>query len=113
MRASTTFAAALLAACAQAAPVVESRQVIYGCYFNGQGIENQLVTVGHDIDVTGTDGKTYTLDCGTTSQQLVPGVFAKCTVNGKQPAGITGVDAANINCPVTADVAANCAAPAV
>ncbi|KAK1980736.1 hypothetical protein LZ30DRAFT_722282 [Colletotrichum cereale] len=103
MHAVTLAITALLAAGAQTAPALESREVVYGCYFNGQGIVNQYVSVGHDIDVTGTGGKTFTLDCGTTSQQLVPNVFAKCTVNGKQPAGITANqgDKNAINCPVS------------
>ncbi|KAL0942361.1 uncharacterized protein CTRU02_200247 [Colletotrichum truncatum] len=100
MRSFTTVAAALLFVGAQAAPAVESRQIVYGCYFNGDGIANQYVTVGSDIDITGKSGKVWTLDCGTTSEQIVKGVFAKCTVNGKQPFGITGFDAANINCPI-------------
>lgn len=58
-------------------------------YFSGEGINNQYVSVGHDIDVTDANGNTRNLDCGTTSQQLVPNVFAKCTVDKKQPAGIT------------------------
>ncbi|KAJ0295789.1 hypothetical protein COL5a_009082 [Colletotrichum fioriniae] len=84
-----TVAAALLVAGAQAAPALESRQIIYGCYFSGDGIVNQYVSVGHDIDVTGTSGKSYHIDCGTTSGQIVPDVFAKCTVDGKKPDGIT------------------------
>ncbi|KAK2065595.1 hypothetical protein LY76DRAFT_586318 [Colletotrichum caudatum] len=103
MHAVTFAITALLAACSQAAAFPESRQIVYGCYFNGQGIVNQYVSVGHDIDVTGNGGKTFTLDCGTTSEQLVPNVFAKCTVNGKQPAGITAStqDKNAINCPVS------------
>ncbi|TQN63588.1 hypothetical protein CSHISOI_11827, partial [Colletotrichum shisoi] len=91
MHAFTTLAAALLVAGAQAAPALESRQIIYGwrSYFTGDGIVDQYVSVGHDIDVTGASGKTWNLDCGTTSQQLVPNVFAKCDVNNKQPSGIT------------------------
>lgn len=92
MRSFTAVAAALLLAGVQAAPALESRQIIYGCYFNGDGIVNQYVSVGHDIDVTSPSGKIWHLDCGTTSTQLVKGVFAKCTVNDKQPAGITGFD---------------------
>ncbi|KAK0375947.1 hypothetical protein CLIM01_06685 [Colletotrichum limetticola] len=84
-----TVAAALLVAGAQAAPALESRQIIYGCYFSGDGVVNQYVSVGHDIDVTGTSGKSYHIDCGTTSGQIVPNVFAKCTVDGKKPDGIT------------------------
>ncbi|KAK2004229.1 hypothetical protein LX36DRAFT_696368 [Colletotrichum falcatum] len=103
MQAITFAVTVLLAAGAQAAPALEGRQTIYGCYFTGDGIVNQQVTVGHDIDVVGTSGKTYTLDCGTTSQQIVPNVFAKCTVNGKQPAGITAnsQDKNAINCPIS------------
>ncbi|KAK1566273.1 uncharacterized protein LY79DRAFT_492229, partial [Colletotrichum navitas] len=47
------------------------------------------VSIGHDIDIAGAGGKTYNLDSGTISQQLVPDVFVKCTVNGMQPADIT------------------------
>ncbi|KAF6784598.1 hypothetical protein CSOJ01_15729 [Colletotrichum sojae] len=102
MRSFSAVAAALLFAGAQAAPAVESRQVIYGCYFNGDGIVNQYVSVGHDIDVTSPSGKTWHLDCGTTSVPIIKDVFAKCTVNKKQPAGVTGVDSENrnINCPI-------------
>ncbi|KAK1671360.1 hypothetical protein BDP55DRAFT_771843 [Colletotrichum godetiae] len=98
-----TVAAALLIAGAQAAPALESRQDVYGCYFSGDGINNQYVSVGHDIDVTDASGNTRNLDCGTTSQQLVPNVFAKCTVDKKQPAGITAneSDKNAINCPVS------------
>ncbi|KAF4779305.1 hypothetical protein HER10_EVM0002675 [Colletotrichum scovillei] len=67
-----TVAAALLVAGAQAAPALESRQVIYGCYFSGEGINNQYVSVGHDIDVTDANGNTRNLDCGTTSSSLFP-----------------------------------------
>ncbi|KAK6216539.1 hypothetical protein QIS74_06653 [Colletotrichum tabaci] len=103
MHAFTTIAAALLVAGAQAAPALESRQIIYGCYFTGDGIVDQYVSVGHDIDVTGASGKTWNLDCGTTSQQLVPNVFAKCDVNKKQPFGITAnaKDVNAINCPIS------------
>ncbi|KAK1709424.1 hypothetical protein CaCOL14_005528 [Colletotrichum acutatum] len=98
-----TVAAALLVAGVQAAPALESRQIIYGCYFSGDGVVNQYVSVGHDIDVTGTSGKSYHIDCGTTSGQIVPNVFAKCTVDGKQPAGITAneSDKNAINCPIS------------
>ncbi|EXF78111.1 hypothetical protein CFIO01_04456 [Colletotrichum fioriniae PJ7] len=98
-----TVAAALLVAGAQAAPALESRQIIYGCYFSGDGIVNQYVSVGHDIDVTGTSGKSYHIDCGTTSGQIVPDVFAKCTVDGKKPDGITAneSDKNAINCPIS------------
>ncbi|OHW98649.1 hypothetical protein CSPAE12_02637 [Colletotrichum incanum] len=103
MHAFATVAAALLLGAAQAAPAPESRQIIYGCYFTGDGIVNQYVSVGHDIDVPGTSGKTWNLDCGTTSTQLVPNVFAKCTVNKKQPSGITANenDKNAINCPIS------------
>ncbi|KAK1469121.1 hypothetical protein CMEL01_00888 [Colletotrichum melonis] len=98
-----TVAAALLVAGAQAAPALESRQIIYGCYFSGDGVVNQYVSVGHDIDVTGTSGKSYHIDCGTTSGQIVPNVFAKCTVDGKKPDGITAneSDKNAINCPIS------------
>ncbi|KAK1654522.1 hypothetical protein BDP81DRAFT_445335 [Colletotrichum phormii] len=98
-----TVAAALLVAGAQAAPALESRQIIYGCYFSGDGVANQYVSVGHDSKVTGTSGKTYLIDCGTTSGQIVPNVFAKCTVDGKQPDGITAnkSDKNAINCPIS------------
>ncbi|KAI3538234.1 hypothetical protein CABS03_06480 [Colletotrichum abscissum] len=100
-----TIAAALLVAGAQAAPALESRQIIYGCdsYFSGDGVVNQYVSVGHDIDVTGTSGKSYHIDCGTTSGQIVPNVFAKCTVDGKKPDGITAneSDKNAINCPIS------------
>ncbi|GKT49031.1 uncharacterized protein ColSpa_09212 [Colletotrichum spaethianum] len=102
MRSFTAIAAALLVVGVQAAPTLESRQIIYGCYFTGDGIVNQYVSVGHDIDVTGATDKTWTLDCGTTSEQLVPNVFAKCTVNGKQPFNVTANanDKNAINCPI-------------
>ncbi|KAK1530899.1 uncharacterized protein CCOS01_06002 [Colletotrichum costaricense] len=98
-----TIAAALLVAGAQAAPALESRQIIYGCYFSGDGVVNQYVSVGHDIDVTGTSGKSYHIDCGTTSGQIVPNIFAKCTVDGKKPDGITAneSDKNAINCPIS------------
>ncbi|KAK1543253.1 hypothetical protein CPAR01_03886 [Colletotrichum paranaense] len=111
-----TVAAALLVAGAQAAPALESRQIIYGwgsnsctgltvidSYFSGDGVVNQYVSVGHDIDVTGTSGKSYHIDCGTTSGQIVPNVFAKCTVDGKKPDGITAneSDKNAINCPIS------------
>ncbi|KAK1715986.1 hypothetical protein BDP67DRAFT_488444 [Colletotrichum lupini] len=98
-----TIAAALLVAGAQAAPALESRQIIYGCYFSGDGVVNQYVSVGHDIDVTGTSGKSYHIDCGTTSGQIVPNVFAKCTVDDKKPDGITAneSDKNAINCPIS------------
>ncbi|WYZ41727.1 hypothetical protein EsH8_V_000622 [Colletotrichum jinshuiense] len=101
MRSSITAVAALLLAGAQAAPVVESRQIIYGCYFTGDGIVNQYVSVGHDIDVTGTS-KSWHLDCGTTSDQIIKDVYAKCTVDGKTPAGITAneSDVNAISCPI-------------
>ncbi|GJC89185.1 hypothetical protein ColLi_12023 [Colletotrichum liriopes] len=89
MHAFITVAAALLLAGVQAAPALESRQIIYGCYFTGDGIVNQYVSVGHDIDVPGASGKIWNLDCGTTSTQLVPNVFAKCAVNKEEPFGIT------------------------
>ncbi|KAK1452504.1 hypothetical protein CCUS01_10982 [Colletotrichum cuscutae] len=74
-----TVAAALLVAGAQAAPALESRQIIYGC------------------------GKSYHIDCGTTSGQIVPNIFAKCTVDGKKPDGITAneSDKNAINCPIS------------
>lgn len=57
-------------------------------HFTGDGISADI-SVGHDAGsdapLTGTSGKTYELDCGTTSTQPVPGVFAKCTVNGEKP----------------------------
>ncbi|KAF9882207.1 hypothetical protein CkaCkLH20_00243 [Colletotrichum karsti] len=96
MRSVSSFVAAILLAGGQAAPAVESRQVIYGCYFNGDGIANQYVSVGHDIDAPGKSGKTWHLDCGTTSVPIIKDVFAKCTVDGKQPFGITGVDSAYV-----------------
>ncbi|KAF4785124.1 hypothetical protein HER10_EVM0002909 [Colletotrichum scovillei] len=91
-----TVAAAILVAGAQAAPALEP-------YFSGDGVVSQYVSVGHDIDVTGTSGKSYHIDCGTTSGQIVPNVFAKCTVDGKKPDGITAneSDKNAINCPIS------------
>ncbi|KKY39768.1 hypothetical protein UCDDA912_g00193 [Diaporthe ampelina] len=87
---ATTTVASLLTLCLSAvgAATVQSRQVIYGCHFTGDGI-NADISVGHDAGsdapLNGTSGKTYELDCGTTSSQPVPGVFAKCTINGEKP----------------------------
>lgn len=57
-------------------------------HFTGDGISADI-SVGHDAGsdapLTGSSGKTYELDCGTTSTQPVPGVFANCTVNGEKP----------------------------
>ncbi|KAG7055222.1 hypothetical protein JMJ77_0007687 [Colletotrichum scovillei] len=110
-----TVAAAILVAGAQAAPALEPPghlwmgfQPLYGLtvidsYFSGDGVVSQYVSVGHDIDVTGTSGKSYHIDCGTTSGQIVPNVFAKCTVDGKKPDGITAneSDKNAINCPIS------------
>ncbi|CAN8099077.1 unnamed protein product [Discula destructiva] len=79
-----TAAAALMLGIVQASPLVENRQDGFGCKFYGDGIKNQHVGVGHDIDVLGDSGHLRHLDCGTTSNQFVPGIFAKCTVDGKQ-----------------------------
>ncbi|OLN85548.1 hypothetical protein CCHL11_05808 [Colletotrichum chlorophyti] len=102
MHAFTTIAAALLLAGVQAAPVVETRQVIYGCYFSGDGIVDRYISVGHDEDVPGQSGKVYHLDCGTTSSPRVGEIFAKCTVDDKEPFGITAnaSDKNGINCPI-------------
>ncbi|KAK7703440.1 hypothetical protein SLS64_009109 [Diaporthe eres] len=89
MHVATTIAS-LLAVCLSAvsAASIQSRQTIYGCHFTGDGISADI-SVGHDAGsdapLTGTSGKTYELDCGTTSTQPVPGVYAKCTVNGEKP----------------------------
>uniref|UniRef100_L2FCG0 Uncharacterized protein n=1 Tax=Colletotrichum fructicola (strain Nara gc5) TaxID=1213859 RepID=L2FCG0_COLFN len=98
MRAFTTIAAALLVA-GGPPPSRAARSSTAGDYFSGDGIVDQYISVGHDEDIPGKT-KTWHLDCGTTSSQLVPGVFAKCTVDGKAPFGITGHDATNINCPI-------------
>ncbi|KAG6368957.1 hypothetical protein INS49_003176 [Diaporthe citri] len=107
MRAATTIAS-LLAVCLSAvsAATIQSRQVIYGCenhsHFTGDGISADI-SVGHDAGsdapLTGTSGKTYELDCGTTSTQPVPGVYAKCTVNGEKPV-ISAYNATFITCAI-------------
>ncbi|KAJ0121947.1 hypothetical protein J7T55_002458 [Diaporthe amygdali] len=87
---SASTIVSVLAVCLSAvsAATIQSRQVIYGCHFTGDGISTDI-SVGHDAGadapITGASGKTYELDCGTTSTQPVPGVFAKCTVNGEKP----------------------------
>ncbi|KAG8157309.1 hypothetical protein KVR01_012693 [Diaporthe batatas] len=103
---ATTAVASLLAVClpAVSAATIHSRQegIIYGCHFTGDGISADI-SVGHDAGadapLTGTSGKTYELDCGTTSTQPVPGVFAKCTVNKEKPV-ITAYNATFITCAI-------------
>lgn len=92
-------AVALLGVTAQASPILDSRQVIYGwyvldntssvviwlinqthSYFTGDDISNYYISVGHDETVNG-----HELDCGTTSTAFNGQVFAKCTVDGATP----------------------------
>ncbi|KAL3420871.1 hypothetical protein PVAG01_07316 [Phlyctema vagabunda] len=88
---------ALLATSITAAPLEDKRQVIYGCDFKGKGIE-AYISVGHDETYDGDDGESYLLDCGTTSSQRVPGIFAKCAVNGKEITQPSRADDTTILC---------------
>ncbi|KAL2275484.1 hypothetical protein FJTKL_01994 [Diaporthe vaccinii] len=93
MRATTTIAS-LLAVCLSSLRTLS--------HFTGDGISADI-SVGHDAGsdapLTGTSGKTYELDCGTTSTQPVPGVYAKCTVNGEKPV-ISAYNATFITCAI-------------
>lgn len=107
-------ATALFLGAAQASPVqvAERQDTVYGWYvlptthfsavqspsvtppatnsscvcsrFFGDGIVDQALTVGHGLKVKDGHGKMRHLDCGTTSNQFVPGIFAKCSVDGEQ-----------------------------
>lgn len=65
---------------------------ISSSYFDVDGIVDQYVTVGSDLDRTGKSGKSWNLDCGTTSQPIVEGIYAKCTIDGVQPFSITAIE---------------------
>ncbi|KAI3395263.1 hypothetical protein diail_1616 [Diaporthe ilicicola] len=101
---ATTAITSLLALCLSAASAAtfQSSDVIYGCHFVGDGITADI-SVGHDAGrdapLTGNSGKTYVLDCGTTSTPIVSGVPAKCTVNGAKPV-ILPFNASFVTCAI-------------